>query len=419
MAGVEATFTLLNNGYGVRLYEMRPKVQTPAHKTGAFAELVCSNSLKSNDIDTSQGLLKAEMRALGSVCLTAAEVAKVPAGGALAVDRNVFSEKIKEILFSYPNFELVNEEVTELLPNSIIATGPLTSDKLSAAIGKHTGENAFHFYDAVAPIIEADSVDMSRAFFGARYGKGEPTDYLNCPMNKEEYLEFYHAMIGAERVVLHEFEKGEIFENCMPVEVLASRGEDTMRFGPLKPVGLRDASGNRAYAVVQLRREDNYDKLMNLVGFQTNLTFPEQRRVFGLIPALKNAEFVRYGVMHRNSYINSPTVLNPNLSMKGFDNTFFAGQLTGVEGYMESAASGIIAANNLMRALEEKPPMVLPQTTMIGSLISYITDTQTGFSPMHVSFSLVPPLDNPPRDKQQRKHAYSERAISDLALFLK
>ncbi|MDR0855013.1 MAG: methylenetetrahydrofolate--tRNA-(uracil(54)-C(5))-methyltransferase (FADH(2)-oxidizing) TrmFO, partial [Christensenellaceae bacterium] len=346
LAGCEAAYYLLKKGYAVTLYEMRPNKMTPAHTGGRLAELVCSNSLKSNIFETAQGTLKAEMRLLDSIVIKCAEKSAVPAGSALSVNREEFSKLIEETLAAFPNFTLVREECSEITPNTIICTGPLTSDKMSAELARLTGEK-LHFYDAVAPIIRIDSVDFSSAFYASRYGKGEDTDYINCPLTKTEYKIFYDALVSAERVVLKEFEKNEIFEGCMPVEVMAKRGEDAIRFGPMRPVGLTNADGERFYAVLQLRREDTQNGLCNLVGFQTNLTFKEQKRVFGLIPALSNAEYVRYGVMHRNTFINAPEVLKPSFEFKAAAGVYLAGQLTGVEGYMESAATGLLAAINL------------------------------------------------------------------------
>lgn len=415
LAGCEAAYYLLNHGYAVDLYEMRPVKMTPAHRTAGLAELVCSNSLKSEAHDTSQGVLKAELKMLGSVILQAAEASRVPAGGALAVDRDALSDNVMKLLSSYEHFRLIREEVTEIGEDTIIATGPLTSDAMYAAIKEITGRDALHFYDAVAPVITAKSVDPARSYYMSRYGKGEP-DYLNCPMNKEEYLAFYDALVNARTVILKDFEKSEIFEGCMPVEVMGKRGVDALRFGPLRPVGLKNTDGGKAYAVLQLRREDNFESLMNLVGFQTNLTFEEQRRVFTMIPALKHAEFVRYGVMHRNTYIDSPKALTPYLGLK--DRTvFFAGQITGVEGYMESAVSGILAAIFLSRTLEGKAIIPPPVTTMTGSLLQYVT-CASKLSPMHVSFSLVPELQEKLRKKEDRKAAYAQRAVKDMESFI-
>lgn len=416
LAGSEASYQLLKRGYEVDMYEMRPNVKTPIHKTDGLAELVCSNSLKSEDRATSQGLLKQEMGMFGSVILECAEQSRVPAGGALAVDRDEFSRKIEAVLTSYKGFRLIREEVTDITENTIVATGPLTSDKLAKRITDMTGADKLYFYDAVAPIIELDSVDKERSFWSARYNKGSD-DYLNCPMTKEEYDIFYNALVTADTVVLKSFEKREIFEGCMPVEVMAKRGYDALRFGPLRPVGIKDADGNKFYAVVQLRKEDNYDKLVNLVGFQTNLTFPEQKRVFSLIPALKNAEFVRYGVMHRNTYINSPAVLDEHFALRAEPSVYFAGQITGVEGYVESAMSGMLAGINVARRLSGKEQLTLPETTVIGSLQRYVANCKSNFQPMHVSFALLPELDGKVK-KSDKKSAYAERSLKDLRAYI-
>lgn len=417
LAGTEAAYQLLKRGFGVELYEMRPTRTTPAHKTGGLAELVCSNSLKSTDVGTAQGLLKKEMSMLGAMITECAARAAVPAGGALAVDREAFSREIERTLSEFDNFRPVREEVTEITPETVIATGPLTSDTLYDAIDRYTGGDRLHFFDAVAPIVSLDSVDMDKAFYSSRYGKGS-ADYLNCPMNREEYEVFVKELVGAERVILRDFEKGDVFEGCMPVEVMAARGADALRFGPLRPVGIRDGEGNRFYAVVQLRAEDREGRLANIVGFQTNLTFPEQRRVFGLIPALRDAEFVRYGVMHRNTFLNSPGLLGEDFMLKGSNGVYFAGQMTGVEGYMESAMSGMIAGISLARRLLGKPPITLPATTMCGSLAKYVAEYPGEYQPMHVSFALVPPLEASVKGKKERKLAYAERAIADLGDYI-
>lgn len=416
LAGCEAAYQLLKRGYNVELYEMRPVRNTPAHKTEGLAELVCSNSLKSEDGTTSQGLLKNEMKLLGSLILECAEVARVPAGGALAVDREIFSREVERRLNEFEGFKLIREEVTEINDNVIIATGPLTSDALTENILRLTGADKLYFYDAVAPIVTLESVDKDKSFWSARYGKGSD-DYLNCPMSKEEYDLFYNALVNAQTVLLKDFEKREIFEGCMPVEVMAKRGVDALRFGPLRPVGIHGENGEKYYAVVQLRKEDNYDSLVNLVGFQTNLTFPEQKKVFSLIPALHDAEFVRYGVMHRNTYINSPAVLDSSFALKEHPSIFFAGQITGVEGYMESTMSGLLAGINMARYIENKKPLSLPETTMCGSLSNYVATCRSNFQPMHVSFALLPPLDGKVK-KHERKAKYAERAIEDLKQYI-
>lgn len=417
LAGCEAAYQLLKRGFKVELYEMRPVKNTPAHKTQGLAELVCSNSLKSEDATTSQGLLKAEMSLFGSLILECASVSKVPAGGALAVDRTLFSQEIERRLSQFERFKLVREEVKVIDDDEVIvATGPLTSEAMSNAIINLTSADKLYFYDAVAPIVTLESVDKTKSFWSARYGKGSD-DYLNCPMNKEEYDAFYNALVNAQTVLLKDFEKREIFEGCMPVEVMAKRGVDALRFGPLRPVGIKGEDGSRYYAVVQLRKEDNYDSLVNLVGFQTNLTFGEQKRVFSLIPALHDAEFVRYGVMHRNTYINSPAVLDDSFALRNKPLVFFAGQITGVEGYMESAMSGMIAGINMARKLSGKEVLSLPETTLCGSLSKYVSSCKSNFQPMHVSFALLPPLEGKTK-KQDRKAKYSERSLNDLKTYL-
>ena len=400
---------------------MKPLKKTPAHKTDNYAELVCSNSLKANRVDSAAGLLKQEMRLFGSVCLDAAEVAKVPAGGALAVDRDVFSGLITEKIKNTPNINVINKIVTEIPKDAItvIATGPLTDGALAESIEKFCDTGNLNFYDAAAPIVTAESIDFDNAFTASRYDKGDSGDgdYINCPMNKQEYEDFYSALVTAESAPLHDFDKPfKVYEGCMPIEVLARRGEDSIRFGPMKPVGLRDPrTGHRPWAVVQLRKENKEGTLYNLVGFQTNLKFGEQKRVFSMIPALKNAEFMRYGVMHRNSFINSPKLLNHDLSLKKADNIFFAGQLSGVEGYMESAACGIIAGLNAANKLLGKEPIVLPKITMIGALLDYITDPSvTNFQPMGANFGILPMLETKIKDKRERYAALSKRSLDFL-----
>lgn len=417
LAGAEAAYQLAKRGVDVELYEMRPVKGTPVHKSARIAELVCSNSLKSADPCTAQGTLKEEMRLMGSVVIEAAYASRVPAGGALAVDRELFSEKIEKALYGTGRITVIRKEVTRIDENTIVATGPLTSDGMAEAIEGMAGAERLYFFDAAAPIITGASVNREKAFFAARYGKGD-ADYLNCPMNKEEYLRFYDELVNARRVILKDFEKGELFEGCMPVEEMARRGADALRFGPMRPVGLKGANGEKYYAVVQLRKEDAYDGLYNLVGFQTNLAFPEQERVFRLIPGLENAEFVRYGVMHRNTYLNSPGFLSPDFSAIKVPNVFFAGQMTGVEGYLESAASGLMAGINLYMRLSGEKTHVLPETTTVGSLQKYVAGYAGNFQPMHVSFALTPPLDTKIKDKSLKKLAYSERALSDLAKYI-
>ena len=418
LAGCEAAYAIASRGVKVDLIEMKPLKKSPAHKTDNFAELVCSNSLKASRVDSAAGLLKQEMRQLGSVCLEAADKSQVPAGGALAVDRDLFSDFITKKIKDNENINVINDIVEKLPENDIcvVATGPLTDGSLAQEIERITGYGNLSFYDAAAPIVTADSIDFSSAFIASRYDRDQTGegDYINCPMNKEEYEAFHEALINAEGAPLHEFDKQlKVYEGCMPIEVLAKRGTDSIRFGPLKPVGLRDPrTGHRSWAVVQLRKENSAGTLYNLVGFQTNLKFPEQKRVFSMIPALKNAEFMRYGVMHRNSFINSPKVLNRDLSLKQNENIFFAGQLSGVEGYMESAASGIVAGINAVNKILEKPPLILPNFTMIGALLNYITDeTVVNFQPMGANFGVLPPLDTHIRDKRERYAALADRAL--------
>lgn len=417
LAGSEAAYQLLKRGYAVDLYEMRPVVRTAVHKTDKLAELVCSNSLKSMDPASAQGELKRELKLLDSLVLRAAELSSVPAGSALAVERSAFQNVIEKELSAFKNFRVVREEITELEEDAIYATGPLTSDALAESIQKRLG-GFLAFYDAVAPIITVESVDTDCAYYAARYGNGS-ADYLNCPMTKEEYLAFYRELINAESADLHEFEKGELFESCMPVEVMAKRGEDAIRFGPLRPVGLRDPKTDKgAYAVLQLRMEDKQKSLANLVGFQTNLRFGEQERVFRMIPALKNAEFVRYGVMHRNTFLDAPNVLENGLKLKGAEKIFFAGQITGVEGYLESVLSGVLAAINYDRSEKGLAMTVPPEETVSGGLIRYLGAENKNFQPMHVAFELVPPLDERPKDKKLRKQKYADRAYEALKHYI-
>ncbi len=416
LAGCEAAFTIANKGIKVNLYEMKPNKKTPAHKNDNFAELVCSNSLKASRVDSAAGLLKEEMRRLGSICLEAADSCSVAAGGALAVDRELFAKYITEKIKSHPNITVINEVVNEIPTDciTVIATGPLTDGILAENISKLCDGGNLSFYDAAAPIVTKDSLDFSKVFYGARYGKGGD-DYINCPMNKEEYTAFYNELINAESAPIHEFDKQpNVYEGCMPIEILAKRGKDSIRFGPLKPVGLRDPrTDHRPWAVVQLRAENREGTLYNLVGFQTNLKFPEQKRVFSLIPGLENAEFMRFGVMHRNSFINSPKILSQDLSLKANPNIYFAGQLSGVEGYMESAASGIVAGLNAVSRLNDSEPVVLPKFTMIGALLGYITDeTVANFQPMGANFGIIPELLPHIRDKRERYMALSQRSLS-------
>ena len=419
LAGCEASLQLLKRGYSVELYEMRGVKNTPCHKTTNLAELVCSNSLKSVNEDTGHGLLKLELEKLDCELLKCAYKARVPAGGALAVDRDLFSKFVEEKLYAYDNFSKVNKEYVEIdssIP-TIIATGPLTSDELSKNISKLLGEDYLNFYDAVAPIISKDSINMEKAFFAARYDKGGD-DYINCPMNKEEYLNFYNALINAERATLHDFDIN-VFENCMPIEIMASRGEDTMRFGPLRPKGIRrPGSDERFYAVVQLRKENNEGSAYNIVGFQTNLKFSEQTRVFSLIPGLENIEIQRYGVMHRNTFINAPKVLNETFQLKSDKNIFFAGQLTGVEGYVESIMSGLIAAINLDMQLRNVGNLILPKETIIGTLQRHVSQENMDYEPMNANFGILPQLENPKRDKKERKLQYKERSLEKMDEYL-
>ena len=417
LAGCEAAWKCAENGVRVRLYEMKPKKFTPAHRNPDFAELVCSNSLKAARLDSAAGLMKEEMRRLGSLLLQVADQCGVPAGGALAVDRNIFAAKVTEAIRSHPNIEVTERELTEIPSDDvvIIATGPLTSEPFSRAIGGLCGNEFLNFHDAAAPIVTAGSLDMTRAFAASRYDRGDD-DYLNCPMNKEEYEAFQSELVNAERAPLHEFESQgvKVYEGCMPIEILASRGKDAIRYGPMKPVGLTDPNtGHRPWANLQLRRENREGTLYNLVGFQTNLKFGEQKRVFGMIPALKNAEFVRYGVMHRNTFLNSPKILNGDYSMINYPNIFFAGQITGVEGYMESAGSGIICGINAVRTLCGQERLILPEYTMLGALQRHICNRDTkDFQPMGANFGILPPIEPKIRDKRERYAALSDRALA-------
>ena len=422
LAGAECAHYLATNGVKVKLYDIKPIKKTPAHLSNDYAELVCSNSLKSNDVyGNAAGLLKEEMRMLGSLTMEIADITKVPAGGALAVDREKFASLITERLKSNPNIEHITEEVTDIDLNdgyTIVATGPLTTDKLSESIGKIVG-GRLAFYDASAPIVDFESIDMENAFFGDRYDKGNG-DHINCPMNKEEYLAFMDALKGAERAELHGFEKRAVFEGCMPIEVMAERGIDTLRFGPLKPVGLTDPkTGRWAYACLQLRKEDASGTMYNLVGFQTNLLWEEQKRVFALIPALKNAEYHRYGVMHRNTFINSTKVLNKDYTLREYPNVFFAGQITGVEGYVESAASGLMAGIYCLKKLQGKEYSVVSEYTVLGALAKYITTENKDFQPMNANFGILPSLNLMIRDKAERKRKMAERSLKEISDFIK
>ncbi len=416
LAGAEAAYQLAKRGILVDVFEMKPTKFSPAHESENFAEIVCSNSFKSADLATASGCLKAEMKLFDSLILKCAEETSVPAGTALAVDRNKFSELVTKRIRELVGVTIHTEEVTKLdlsIP-TIVATGPLTSDALAEELCKILGEDNLHFYDASAPIIDSETLDKSKTFTAGRYGKGE-SDYINCPMNKEEYYTFVEELVGAERVELHEFEKKEIFEGCMPVEVMAARGKDTLRFGTLRPVGLKLNDGTRPFAVVQLRKESNTSSLYNIVGFQTNLKFSEQKRVFSMIPALKNADFVKYGVMHRNSYICSPKYLNADFSVRDKENLYIAGQLSGVEGYMESTASGMTAGIFLANKILGKSLAFLPKTTIMGAIANYLVSAnEDNFQPMNANFGILPELDVKIKDKSLKKKAYSERAIESI-----
>jgi len=421
LAGSEAAWQLAEAGIDVELYEMRPKVMTPAHHTALFAELVCSNSLRGAAIENAVGLLKEEMRTLNSLIMKAADAHCVPAGGALAVDRNDFSEMITTTLCNHPRITVNHAEVLEIPSGRplIIATGPLTSPGLSTAIAGLTGNEYLYFYDAAAPIVTADSLNMKIIYRASRYGKGDD-DYLNCPMTKAQYELFYQEITCAQTAPVKNFEKLVVFEGCMPIETMATRGIDTMRFGPMKPVGLRHPeTGEMPYAVVQLRQDNRSATLYNLVGFQTHLQWPEQQRVFRLIPGLENADFVRYGVMHRNTFINSPKILQPTLQMKEQPQIFFAGQITGVEGYVESAASGLVAGINASRLLQGRKPQVFPEQTAHGALCHYITQADSAhFQPMNINFGLLPPLEHKIKDKKVKNQTIANRALAALQEFI-
>ncbi len=424
LAGCEAAWQAARQGVRVRLYEMKPLKRTPAHHSDGFAELVCSNSLRSAELTNGCGLLKEELFRMGSLIMEAARKTQVAAGGALAVDRDRFSGYVTDRIRNEAAIEVIPAEMSSIPDDevTVVATGPLTSDALAAHIAERIGGNSLYFYDAAAPIVDADSVDMTKAFFASRYGKGTP-DYVNCPFTKEQYEAFYSALITAETAPLHDFEKGDrlkVFEGCMPVEVMARRGEDTLRFGPMKPVGLRHPeTGEEYYAVVQLRRENEQGTMYNLVGFQTNLTWPEQRRVFRLIPGLERAEFLRYGVMHRNTFLCSPMLLDADYSMRLSPRLFFAGQMTGVEGYIESAASGFVAGVNAARRAKGEDSLIFPAETMTGAMARYISAGDAEhFQPMNANFGVMPPLDHRVRGKRNRNQALADRALEATGQFL-
>ncbi len=425
LAGSEAAWQLAERGLDVQLYEMRPLQSTPAHQTDRLAELICSNSLGSNLIDRAPGVLKAELRRLGSLLLGCAEQFAVPAGGALAVDRDRFAELVTQAISDHPRITLIREEV-KTIPEApcVIATGPLTAATLAAEIARLVGEQYLYFYDAIAPMVIAESIDMTVAFRASRYGRGEEEagDYINCPMTREEYERFVEAILSAECIELHDFEREnpQFFEGCLPVEQIAKRGPRSLAFGPMRPVGLTDPrTGRRPYAVVQLRQDNLAGTLYNLVGFQTNLRWGEQKRVFQLIPGLGQAEFARYGQMHRNTFLNSPVHLRPSLQSQHRADLFFAGQITGVEGYVGNIATGLLAGINLANQMQGQPLWILPETTMTGALCHYITHAEpSNFQPMKANFGILPDLENSPKGKRDRQRLYSERALTDLDQFL-
>ena len=423
LAGCEAALWLANQGVQVHLYEQKPLHFSPAHQKEGFAELICSNSLKAERLDSASGLLKEEMRLMGSSLLGCAEKTRVAAGGALAVDRDAFSQEVTQLVENHPNITLHRQRVEQIDERApvLVATGPLTDGPLAADIQRLIGGQSLSFYDAAAPIVTAESVDVEKVFAASRYGRGE-ADYLNCPFNKAEYEAFYEALSTAERAPLHDFDADgnlTVYEGCMPIEVMAGRGPDTMRFGPLRPVGLTDPrTGHRPWANVQLRSENRQNTMYNLVGFQTNLKFGEQKRVFSLIPGLEHAEFVRYGVMHRNTFLNSPKLMAENLALKAHPNVWFAGQITGFEGYMESAACGLLAARSILAALEGRTMTPPPADTMCGALIRYITSENKDFQPMGSNMGILPPLETHIRDKRERYAALAERAVADMKAWL-
>ena len=419
LAGCEAAYRFLRSGHEVVMHEMRGVKASPCHSTDGLAELVCSNSLKSEAEDTASGLLKAELRALDCMLLDVADKCRVPAGGALAVDREAFSAEVERRLFAFDGFSLVREEVTSFddMQPVVIASGPLTSDALADELARKYGAKYIGFYDAVAPIVDGESIDLAHAFGASRYGRGGD-DYLNCPLTRDEYYAFWRELCAAKTATLHDFDKGGLFEACMPVEEIARRGADTLRFGPLKAAGLKGEDGKTPYAVLQLRKENVDGSAYNLVGFQTNLTFGEQKRVFGMIPALAHAEFLRYGVMHRNTYLYAPAVMDAGFVAKDGSLVAFAGQMTGVEGYVESIASGLMAAENLRLAAEGKGRLIAPPETVIGQLQRHVARESADYQPMNANFGLLPPLEDAPRDKKQRKLAFFERGVGAMRRFL-
>ena len=424
LAGSEAAYQVAKRGIKVKLYEMKPEKFSPAHSSNNLAEIVCSNSFKSNSITNACGLLKEELRKLDSLLIRVADETKVPAGQALAVDREKFSKRITEEISNNSNIEIIRKEVDKIDGKNgivIIATGPLTSEKMAEQIIKLTEKERLAFYDAAAPIIEKESINFDIAFYGDRYGKEGDSSYINLPMNKEEYERFYNELVNAEVVTLHDFEKKEIFEGCMPIEVMAKRGEDTIRFGPLKPVGFTDPrTKSRPYAIVQLRQDNSNGTLYNMVGFQTNLNFGEQKRVFSMIPGLENAEFVKYGVMHRNTFINSPELLDNTYNLKQNPNIYFAGQITGVEGYVESIASGLVAGINVAFDFRNKGKKIMfPNETVIGALSQYISTTNLNFQPMNANFGILPPLKEKIKDKQLRYNKMAEKSLTILKNYQK
>ena len=418
LAGCEAAYQVAKRGIKVNLYDMKPNKKSPAHHSDKLCELVCSNSLKAARKESAAGMLKEEMRMLDSLLMKCADKSKVPAGGALAVDREIFSNLVNEEINNNPNITVINEEVTEIPDGiTIMASGPLTSDLLSDKIKTMFGDS-LSFYDAAAPIVKFDTVDMNKAFFASRYDKGDGDDYINCPMNKEEYDNFYEALVSAERAPVHDFDvmNPKVYEGCMPIEVMAQRGHDTIRFGPMKPVGLKDPrTGHRPWAVVQLRKENSAGIMYNLVGFQTNLKFPEQKRVFSMIPGLENAEFVRYGVMHRNTYIDSPKLLDETYNLKKHENVYFAGQITGVEGYVESISSGLVAGMNAVNKLKMEEKITFSEYTVIGALAKYISTENKKFQPMNANFGILPQLEGKKiKDKKERYELMAKRSLENI-----